>query len=743
VPQDGKQPSREGRQPLDLRDAKTRESLVELIQKYQTQKLDVSGEKGNKLTDLLKDLGADKLTALKQMLQDTHGHNPPRFDSKFDLTTQNKVKDILDVIKDLPGRKLDGQDMGLNLPKSLNERLVDLLRNNEKMQTPEATKTLAVELTRIVRDMNQQTPVESGKNPLTIKDLIARSMDEATRSVEKGLLPGQVPLQEQRTNKVDVSTFNVRIQPGDEAIVRSLIEKVSTRSSENITQRQDVRTDSVAFTQRPDVRITEANITSRIEDARVVKDTSIRSQNIDASITSQISPQTSATRGTDIPTTSAGKDDLVAAQTNILNQNIRQSETEKAEKLDKKHKEDKEEMEREKEEKEKALREKKLNEAAMAALLAVQKLKDQKELEEQLREQKKLSADQRTKYVVKEGDTLESIANKMFRDKRLAGLIYEINKNTIPTRMHNGRNHVELRKGLVIYLPATREVATYRGRLLTGNIEALDVILEPAKFDSAGEELESKYGSNWSNSDTKLDAFSADAVALSQTRRQNIEKLLGPLTKEEDSSGRSKYVARLGDTLKSIAVKHPLLQDVSFWKLLAEINEITIEGGEPAISIKRGTIIFLPTAEEIDNFKQPNRLSVKQVPEVQVEKPKVDIEPTVNLNIAPKNNIDNEIKSLVENLSDAVRLIKTGNKEELNLGYKSQLEVLAGEKWIPVVSYEIYEEVALRHEFLPDGARKTIRIGLPPVSAIELAENDLSSNWTVYCDKYFMLQQQI
>jgi hypothetical protein len=43
-----------------------------------------------------------------------------------------------------------------------------------------------------------------------------------------------------------------------------------------------------------------------------------------------------------------------------------------------------------------------------------------------------LQKELRKKYIILPGDTLESIAQKMFYNKGLASLIYEINRSLIP-----------------------------------------------------------------------------------------------------------------------------------------------------------------------------------------------------------------------------------------------------------------------------------------------------------------------
>jgi hypothetical protein len=96
----------------------------------------------------------------------------------------------------------------------------------------------------------------------------------------------------------------------------------------------------------------------------------------------------------------------------------------------------------------------------------------------------------------------------------------------------------------------------------------------------------------------------------------------------------------------------------------------------------------------------------------------------------------------IRQFNEVTRLMQSGSAANLAAGFTLQLEVRDVNSWSPVVCYEIYEDVSLRHEFRPTGQRKTIRIDLPPLAAVELAQNDLSTTWSTYANKYFRSKQQ-
>ncbi len=216
----------------------------------------------------------------------------------------------------------------------------------------------------------------------------------------------------------------------------------------------------------------------------------------------------------------------------------------------------------------------------------------------------------RQKYVVLQGDTLESIAIKKLRDKRLAPLLYEINKHLIPSRMQGDIRYLQLSPRSVIQLPTQAEIRRFHARLF--GRQSIKFQYEEASEGTCNSSRATNPGL------IRLGLLPAAAAAgqpkseaeveKDATRRANVESLLGAVAKTQapPADGRIRYICRLGDTLRSVAMRHPALKDVTLWKLLAEVNELTtdVDGkGTPVAQIKRGTTISLPTLEEIESFK--------------------------------------------------------------------------------------------------------------------------------------------
>ncbi|MBZ0188325.1 MAG: hypothetical protein K8F91_18895, partial [Candidatus Obscuribacterales bacterium] len=168
---------------------------------------------------------------------------------------------------------------------------------------------------------------------------------------------------------------------------------------------------------------------------------------------------------------------------------------------------------------------------------------------------------------------------------------------------------------LVIWLPSPAESREFRNKLMTGKIKPESDTssggTSGSKFASAEDELSARFGQQWdgttnegTSSPSPRDELIASSMAKADQRRKNIEAALGPIApkKKKHADGKLRYVVRLGDSLKSIAMKHPAIKDVSLWKLIAEVNGLTTEvdqKGSPKATIARGSSILLPSYQEM------------------------------------------------------------------------------------------------------------------------------------------------
>lgn len=906
---------------IDLTRKDVREGVGELIKKVEAGKLDGLDEKQKKVAEAIKQLEPEKLKELKQLLQEGEkARTKPE-----EAAVAAKIKEILEGGAE-KGRKVEFAEAQSNVSRTISERLGDFLKANKDLLSSqpdsEKGKAAMLELGKLVREMNRELGLDPAKGGLQVKDILARNMDGTIRPAEK-TVEGKLI-----TGREEASTLLARLTPAQEQALRNQIERLGEKAPTAAESRKLEGTKAEAgaptMAARPEdaLRVrgelagkadptatggrgepgARAELGGKVEPGARAETGARPELGVRGELAGKSDPvgradlggkpeaggklepgsklepagkdmggraETAAGRAQDGAV--AGPRGDIAGQKDADGKPIlpgRGDITEKGFEEDKKGKkpDDKERFEEEEA--------KRLSDAALAAL-AIKKAQEDKERaeKEQLAEkEQKKDPERRQKYVVKEKDTLESIAQKMLRDAKLAALILEINRSVIPVKKVDGKQVIDLRPKTVIWLPTTLDIKEFRGRLFAGPATKYEYADQPSARAGGGmtpeDELAAKFGGTADDyrvdstqkegaaeeADLKetvetVEDLTEKAIAGAKTRRANVENMLGSLTGRKEEGGRIKYTVRLGDTLKSIAIKHPSLQDVHLWKIIAEVNKLdtaTDGKGNPKAVLKRGAVIEIPTQEEVDKFRERESLPVLTIKTSSQKIPtptQFDIATkpcpscnrmsTLNADICPgcgysfagapaaqqaggqkqdaaeddaamvvlaaagllpadkpspadadkappavaeisgaavfgpqddeedltraifaafgepesrgasageaaaQDTLESrEINRLIEQLSESARLVRSPENEPADGGERSRLEILTAGGWSPIVAYEIYDDVSLRHEFMLDGRRKTIRIDLPPAAVHELAENDLAKNWQNYCERF-------
>ena len=150
-------------------------------------------------------------------------------------------------------------------------------------------------------------------------------------------------------------------------------------------------------------------------------------------------------------------------------------------------------------------------------------------------------------YKVKRGDTLLSIATKELGNPHLVPLLIQLNRGLLT---FDKEGNAKLKPGMTLRLPSRSEVIRF----------------------------------------------------LAQSEQ---EKQLQISFGENPAEIQLPYVCRLGDTLKTIAKRHPAVRDARLWPLIARVNNLDQsagEDGQPLAKIRRGQKIILPSLEERKQF---------------------------------------------------------------------------------------------------------------------------------------------
>jgi len=621
-------PNAKGIPGFDLNDKATRDFLNDAMKRLELTK-------GQRIEDIFKGLDPTKADRLTKFL--TEGS----LDGNFNPA---RVKDFMGLTDHL---------------KNPTERLYDFMKVNKdlinnQLLSPKDTQRALGDLTKILGDVNKQLGVDGSKNALTIQDILGRKLDP-TRPGERLAAMDQMGIGRQMSDRAEAMAMTARMTAAQEIAIRQMLDMRNGRDPVVQAARtgQAGQEGMVGREVGPGARFEGPQ--ARMDAAQAAAQNAAR---IDIG-----RPDIAAGMRENIPVKAEAKPDMTVSKPETVAQrpqdvvvapgskpvDARADRVDPVTGLDRKddkildekgRREKKEEEEKEKREKEEQGKkeEKARLDALMLAALAEKKRKqleqEQKEKEKSDEKDKQRDREKRRRYIVREKDTLQSIASQQLRDVKLAPLVYEINKEVILLRVENGKQVPDLKPKMIIWLPSTTEVEEFR----KGGLAGAKAASQPDKKMTADEELIARFGTGWSGakgggpatggsaaagstsgtptvipgsqpatSSEVTAALAASAMEAAQKKRANIESLLGPIGRQRPADGRIKYISRLGDSLKSIAMKHPALQDVNLWKLLAEVNNLSTDTdakGTPKATLSRGATLSIPSAADIEEFRQ-------------------------------------------------------------------------------------------------------------------------------------------
>jgi hypothetical protein len=293
-----------------------------------------------------------------------------------------------------------------------------------------------------------------------------------------------------------------------------------------------------------------------------------------------------------------------------------------------------------------------------------------------------LSFEQRRVYKIKRGESLADIARRELGNAVYVHLLVELNIDTLTFDRYG---QIVLTPGREIYLPSRADILRFH----------------------AYQEQENK-------------------LLLAFADEKNI-----------DTNQRVVYACRLGDTLISVAKRHPAVRDARLWKLVAELNDLSTKkdkNGAPLSRLQRGQHLLLPTAEQKSDYlhelafgTKSRDLSSDFVRHIADEKvPELKAKTTLG-DKAITAEPDTSFKSRLISQSD---LGDTGDSLVL------RLELRVEGKFVPVVEYSIGFGSATLCVHTKNGESKVTNIDLPTRSSRELAESDLAANANLYCQNF-------
>lgn len=379
-------------------------------------------------------------------------------------------------------------------------------------------------------------------------------------------------------------------------------------------------------------------------------------------------------------------------------------------------------------------------------------------------QQKSQVPQHRTKYIVKEGDTLESISEFKLGDARLVRLLITINRAQI--------GYAETENGKIAYvvpdqslwLPTPDEIEVHKknffgkkdkhGNYTGGSSSQQNTpVKTPMNFDRtqvSGEISGSFQDFRPSPMPSGNRVSAGYEMKYGKVSKPNSQPVKEEVVEEEvqhnsvQISHRQCYQVGVDETLISIAASLPSMGHISMWRLLAKINGYQLDEdstGKPLTSLSAGQFIVLPTQVELNEFKLMEKLdsaSFKAGGYAQESKPPEarTITPPPAMKMLEQGMGS---KSTVHKLSSYTRLVLTDLAQNEDC-FSVKIEARIDGTWLTLANYECNFGRTTRHLYNRDGEIKSMDLDLPPFVVKEMAKEDFVRNWNSYVNIFMGVQ---
>jgi hypothetical protein len=399
------------------------------------------------------------------------------------------------------------------------------------------------------------------------------------------------------------------------------------------------------------------------------------------------------------------------------------------------------------------------------------------------------TAQKRTRYRVMDRDSLESIAEDKLKDVRFINLLITINRAELNyVDQPDGTSVPVVYPNQVIWLPSDDEVEIYKKNFFkqknsqsrmktvsssqptprfhgggTTNVsgQCNQDPQTPVMSPSAPKQMRGQYKDTIPSGGRHVqphqkNCFAPDSSPMAAVIENvrfaghrvcvNLQEVAG----DEQISQRRCYQVRLGETLQSVALRDPLMNDVKLWTLLANLNGLSTDldaAGHPIAKLMRGQFLVLPTQSDINEFKLLNKFSHIVGDKTQIIQQ--DYSPrTIPENglsrlayLMPEQPAPAQTKTTeVEKLSDFCRLMICDLDSD-GTEYSITMQANIMSQWVTIAFYRSRAGGTVRTINHKDGTAESFNVDLPSPVAKQMAKEDLRRNWHLYYNRYFLQKQ--
>lgn len=311
-------------------------------------------------------------------------------------------------------------------------------------------------------------------------------------------------------------------------------------------------------------------------------------------------------------------------------------------------------------------------------VVPISKVKDSKIEEKDDKDKKGESKEQETrrKYIVREGDTLESIAEKIIGDRRFSVLLEIINRGYIRYAWEGSLKKAVLRVGQTIWLPSANEVKVHRSLFFTKSA------------DKENQKAIVRTGNNAEPTEVVVDSdLSCDSLPVLEVGESDKTEPRVKTSKQVQSDFSTKPIGALELAGKECAGGNS-------WTVVQEFLQQIRQIGSEALKTESSV------------YEQVTPLA-----------PEDDFQETSYLN-------------------ESVRLTVRVSDHSGDLLFCASLERELRGEWHTVAYYESVSGRSVRYLCKSNGARSAFHLNLPQAIVQQMALKDLSRNWQHYSQEF-------
>lgn len=321
------------------------------------------------------------------------------------------------------------------------------------------------------------------------------------------------------------------------------------------------------------------------------------------------------------------------------------------------------------------------DETELLELLAFNKKKNIKKTPEReepkAEKSKKQDEEARRKYVVKEGDTLELIADKILGDHRFALLIEIINRGNLRYSWQGSLRQVHLRVGQIIWLPTSAELKVHAALYLN------------SKKANKGR-------------GRSIDSCEPGDLGAQDSSWQEESSL--PTVDIVDADNSGQWVSEI----KSVKTAGNSGSRADAWS--------TGDGGESSWTVIQEFMERMRQVNSSDRLMQSRFLNSHFDND---ELPAIENDDNLHLRQLNQHN----------------RIAINYGDDEFE-SFTARLERFSGGTWKTVASYESRDGRSVRYLNKHGGARSAFHLNIPDHIVREMAVRDFSRNWKLYGEEY-------